>query len=155
MNLSALYAAVKARAAADSGSGGLFASTPLINGFYFNRIPSTTNFPYVVAVLGSTDARNCFNKDVVEVTLRFSIWHETVSHTDSDTLNTVSKIEARLYGGWSSSAPATPPSYGFHRHTLTGVTGWTASVMEWRGVSDESDGDLYHMVQTYRFLLSA
>lgn len=143
------------RAIADTGTGGLFnTTTPLIYAWNWNAVPEGTQYPYVVQSVASLTSQNAFQKDVVACTVRFGIWHERSSNIDPTPYTTVSNIEARIYGNWSSSSPGTAPTYGFHRFSPS-FSGWTGTAMEYVTTFDESDGDLIHIIQEYRFWISA
>lgn len=156
MNLAELYDAIVTRAKADTGSGGLFNTTsPLVNAFYVNRTPPETGFPYVICNLVGADGRHAFNKSVFEIRVRMAVFMERQSHTVSDPLLRVSNILERLRGNWSSSSPATAPTYGFDRHPLALTAPWSGTHMIYETVFDESDDSYWQFVQQYRLFASA
>lgn len=150
MELARLWLALKTRAVADTGSGGLFnATTPLINGFYPGKVPtaSTLAFPYVVIGSELKGGPHAFGKDIALGMIDFHLY---VSEDDSsgDPYQKMSDLEKRLSG---DSTNGSTPSFGFHRHPLTISGGsWTATQLVWEGTTDEPVEDpVLHYVQRY------
>lgn len=156
MDLAAFNLALKTRAAADTGAGGLFnVATPLIQGWFPNRAAQTTAFPYVVTNIAAWDAQNAFSRDVSQLIVRISVYHEKEGTDDPTTMLTCSNVLKRIYGNWSSSAPATAPTYGFHRHPLVIASGnWASTMMECTGALEAHEESYWHFIQEYRLWLS-
>lgn len=155
MSLANLNLVLRNRAVSDTGSGGLFnATTPLITAWNWNAVPEDTAFPYVVQSVAGYVAEDAFALDVEQVRIRFSIWHERESQTDSDPYNTVIQIEARIRGNWSSASPGTSPTYGFHRYTPS-FTGETGTMMGRVQIIDNSDGDYINFIHEFKLWLSS
>ena len=155
MSLANLNLVLRTRALADTGSGGLFnATTPLINAWNWHAVPEDTTFPYVVQTVAGYVAEDAFQLDIERILVRFSIWHERESQTDADPFLTVSNIEARIRGNWSSASPGTAPTYGFHRFTPT-FTGETGTTMGRVQIIDNSDGDYINLIAEYKLWLSS
>lgn len=155
MNLANLNLVLRTRAVGDTGSGGLFnATTPLVTAWLWNAVAAEQTFPYVVQTVAAMVSDNAFAKDIAECRVRFGIWHVRKSTSATDPYLVASNIEARIYGNWSSAAPATAPTYGFHRFTPS-FSGWTGTPMEYVTTFDESDGEYVHIIQEYRFWISA
>jgi len=155
MNIADIHLVLKTRAAADTGSGGLFnAASPLINAWYPSRIPASVQYPYVVQTVTGVPNRPAFAKDVVSVTFRASVWVPWKSHTDTDPMQTASNILKRIYGNWSSSAPSTQPTHGFHRYKPTLTSPWTATFIKYDDTFDESDDHYINLIPQFSFTMS-
>jgi hypothetical protein len=156
MNLANLNLVLRARATADIFSGGLFiaGSSAFINAWNWNAVPEDTAYPYVIQSIASLVSRNAMQKDIVECRVRFGIWHTREAQADVDPYLTVSAIEARIYGNWSSASPTVAPTYGFHKFQPS-LSGWSATVMEYVQTFDESDKRRIHIIPEFRFWLSA
>lgn len=155
MNIADIHLVLKNRAAADTGSGGLFNTTsPLISAWYPGRVPADGEYPYVVETTTGTPHRDAFGRDVVIVTFRASVWVPWKMHTDTDPMLTASRILARIYGNWSSSSPSTQPTYGFHRFKPTLASPWTSSYIIHETTIDESDDYYINLIPQFSFTMS-
>lgn len=162
MNLAKLQKACFDRARADSGTGGLFASGGLLYvdgtaandrlSFNFGNIDDPTtfgNFPIVIGEVGATEEGQWsgFDMDAITVQLQFHIFD-----LRRDGLDDCSTIIDRLRGNWSGASQSTPPTYGFHRHTLNlsaaGST-WDAASLMATGHETAHLTNHWHFIETY------
>lgn len=155
MNLANLNLVLRTRALTDAGSGGLFlaGSNAFCNAWNWNQVPPDTTFPYVVQSIAGLVSDNAFQRDIAACRVRFAIWHEKSSLTDPDPYLTVSRMESRIYGNWSSATPTVAPTYGFHRFAPA-FSGWTGTQMEFTQTLDESGGDYLNFVMEFKFWIS-
>jgi hypothetical protein len=152
MDLAALWDAVRDRAVADTGSGGLFNATALITGFYNTVASDTGTLPYVIYTTPSATPTNAFTADVVEVQIRMQVYVKKFPDDGSDPMNVGSQILARLYGNWSVNG--SQPTYGFHRWLPTLSGSWTADTFQFTGTIEEHDQHAYCWIQTFKTYLS-
>jgi hypothetical protein len=154
MDLASLWDAVRDRATGDTGSGGLFASSALITGFYNTIAPESGTLPYVIYSTASATATNAFTADVVQVDVRMQVYTKKFPGDGSDPMQVGSNILGRLYGNWVGSSPEVDPTYGFHRWPASLSGSWTASAFQFIDVQENHDQHAYCWIQTYRTYLS-
>lgn len=158
MTMALAAAAIRTRALADTGSGGLFyASGPLLKSFTFEYAPATNSatpltdiMPYVVFNFPAWEEDPTFNTDVQSVVCQFHLFLPRESGA-----NAASAILARIYGDGIAQTNRTP-TYGFHRHALslgdTDVTApWYASPMRRTSRNTAHERDVYHYIDSYDF----
>lgn len=144
-----LWLAIKARAATDTGAGGLFnASTPLVSGIYPNIGPENQDFPWIVFDLADTRSSLMFKQDMFFKTVQFGVYVPEETESIADPHQRASDIIQRLYGDYVS-ATQTPPTFGFHRHLLVLSGTWTGMHMQKTGDSIEHEDGVLHFVETY------
>ena len=151
-----VYGAIGARAYADTGSGGLFASgSELITGFYNTRVPEGAEFPYVEYNVVSSQQADAFAMRVVEIELDMHVYvAERPQAGGTDPFQRGAAILARIAGDWSEQATRLP-SYGFDRHPLDLSAGtWTGGYMERIGGSEQHEDGMLHWVESYRLTAS-
>lgn len=147
-----LWLAIKARAASDTGSGGLFAAgTPLVSGIYPNLFPQDENFPWITFDIEDVAPAHAFNKDVFTYTVRFNIYVPMESESITDPHQTASDIINRVYG---DSTGGSAPSYGFHRHKLAPSGAWGGCQLLKIGSSIEHEDTDLHFVEQYQSAIS-
>lgn len=157
MITAALLTDVYNRLLADTGSGGLFAGTPLVNGAYNVYAPSSTAasaYPYIIFNAETSENVDSFNTAVVDA--RFSV-HTYVAEEDASGIAPWSRgkaIVARVRGDWDAQAGRTP-SFGLDRWqpTLTG-SGWSASIVVSDTEMEQHEEGVMHWVQSFRCLVS-
>lgn len=153
MNHAALWLAIRTRALADTGSGGLFnVGTPLVTGIAYNHLPEAQAFPFLVFDEAGETQLSGFRHDTRELLIRIGVYVEREPAAGGDPALTGSAILSRLEGDWVSQGGA--PTYGFNRHTLTLVgTSWTCDAMLMLGTRALHEEGVYHWVQEYRMLV--
>lgn len=148
MDIARLWDAIRDRAVADTGSGGLFnATTPLVSGFYNTFAPTSATHPYCVYVTASATPDNGFNKDVVRVNFRIQSYVARKPANGADAMQVGSDILNRVYGDSSAGGA---PTYGFARWSPTLAGSWTATVVEFVDVIEDHGNDYYCWVQSFR-----
>jgi hypothetical protein len=154
MNQVKLWEAIRARALADTGSGGLFETgeDALITGIYNTLAPPTVvdeDDPYIVFSVASASQNDAFNMDVIEYTIRFSVFSPVTSG-----LAVPSAIIDRLYGNGVGSS-GNLATYGFHRWqpSLSGSS-WGSSVMYRIDQDTAHSESVYNFVETYKVICS-
>jgi hypothetical protein len=151
VNQVALWKAIKARAEADTGSGGLFGTPNLITGIYNTlAVPTLTDqSKYVVFSVAAAAQEDAFDTDVVTYIFRLSVFSPVAAG-----LAVPSAIIDRLYGNGVSQS-GNLASYGFHRWkpTLSG-TSWNADVMHRIDQDTNHTATVYQFVETYQILCS-
>lgn len=156
MNLVALWTAIRARAVADTGTGGLFnVATPLVTGIYNTVAPPglESSYPYIIFNVANLEQRDAFNVDIVDVTVRFTVINLIEQSTTSGMAECAAIID-RLYGDGIDRTDRIP-TYGFHRHKLVIASGdWVADTMRRTSQAQQHDVDHYEFIEEYRLLLS-
>lgn len=152
MNQVKLWEAIRARALADTGTGGLFASgANLITGFYNTfaqpRVVDEED-PYIVFSVASASQGDGFDIDVIEYTFRFSVFTPVAAG-----LAIPSAIIDRIYGDGVSSS-GNLATYGFHRWKPTLSGGWTATVCQRVDQDTNHSENCYCFVETFRVTCS-
>ncbi len=154
MDLAALGTSIKARAVADTGSGGLFNSgTPLVTGIYNTNAPDDATFPYLVYSVAAMGPNDTFTGEVDEIMFRITVYD--MRHPDGatprDPILRCSNIIARVIGPGGTS-----PSYGFHRHTLsiTSSDGWASGTIVRGSQAQNHTDDVYQFDLDFRVLLT-
>lgn len=142
--LATLSDAIRDRAEADTGSGGLFETgSTLISGIYLNKAPAQVGaagdpaFPYVVFSTGDGFNDDSFRTRTVVREITFDVYQAS-EESGVDVADVSSKIIGRLIGDWTEQSAGSPPSFGFDRFVpdLSAVS-WSAGPMQF-----ESDADL-------------
>lgn len=139
MNIAELTDAICDRAAADTGSGGLFAaSTPLITKFMYAQMLPANAMPYCVFFFAAEVAQDMFTRNQCEVQFTVSSFTRRDDPDNTDPARHLSLIKSRVYG--DSSAAQIVPTFGFHRWKPT-LSEWTATHIRYLGGSDETQND--------------
>lgn len=128
----------------DTGSGGLRnVSAPLITGAFWEMAPSDQAEPYIVygveLVSGGIDSAEHFEGNGVKCQVTLDVYVKRWV-TSVNAMDRLSAILARLYG--DSGANSGVPGFGFHRWTMSGLTGWTATNLEFitqGAIRDDAD----------------
>lgn len=137
MNLADLTAKVRARAVADTGSGGLFnVASPLVTAFNAWRVEPEASMPYG--------------------------WFEIVSAVQDDTIPVdeyVATVRMHLTcdvnAGFSNPDAILDRYFAlFHRWTPTLTGGWTAGTMERRSFGMVAEDNEYHFWDDYQIRIS-
>lgn len=155
-----LTKAVKARLEADTGTGGLFATSALVTGVYNRFAPpatdSSTTLPYLVFRVQTIDNRNeAFALGARTVTFTLSIIAPELDG-GGDPIQTLYKIHERIYGDWTQQSSG-QPSYGLHRwNPSMTMTNWNISMMSWSQTDDATDegGGVYRLEMTFTVIVS-
>lgn len=152
MNHAALWVAVRARALADNGTGGLFnAGTPLATGIFYNSVPEAQAFPFITFDVASEREAGGFSHDARWLHLYIGVYVERQPSAGGDPALRGSQILERLEGNWVAQGGA--PTYGFNRHALTlSGTNWTTDAMLLLGTRESHEEGVYHWIQEYRLL---
>jgi hypothetical protein len=151
VNIAKLTEAIRTRALADNGVGGLTTLVSSVTAFFG---PTGATYPYVVITgdafdQGTAAAPSGFRKEVVTVLFTFHIYGAKRSG-----MAAIEAVIDRLYGDASAQADWVP-TYGFHRHVLTLDGGWTAGPVERVGGDFQiEDQDVLHFSETYRVIIS-
>lgn len=154
MNLVAVWTAVQARIATDTGTGGLaHATAPLVTGFYTSfNVPGAV-YPYIVFDVDGAEQQDAFEVDGIDLSIRFHVFAKMEQATTSG-FETCAAIIDRLYGDALDQAGRTP-SFGFHRHNFVIASGkYAGSIMKRVGMAQEHDVDVLHFIESYRVLIS-
>jgi len=152
VNAADLYKAIKDRAAADTGTGGLFDTMGAkINGFYYAALPEASLMPFCMFTIGADRDTSAFAKNVSEIMFRISTFVARTHATITDPVQRGSEIIKRIYG--DSSASQLTPTYGFHRHSLT-LTDWAASQITYQSTFEEHGDDYYSWTLQFKLWLS-
>lgn len=151
-----VYGAIGARAYADTGTGGLFASgANLVTGVWNTRVPEGTAFPYIQYNVVTSRQDDAFRMRSIEIELDFHIYvAERPQAGGTDPFQRGVAILERLAGDWSVQGTYLP-SYGFDRHPLDLSAGsWTGGYMERIGGSEQHEDGMLHWVESYRLTAS-
>jgi hypothetical protein len=153
MNLVHFYSAVKARAEADTGTGGLFAGSPLVSAIYSVMAPpgllASGQYPYLLTNVVSVTGLDGFTIDHREVV--FDI-HTVAEMRNGPAIGEY--IRERLYGDAMAHADRVP-TYGFHRHVLELAEGdFVGGVVEHIGIAEQHEEDTFHWVDSFRTHIS-
>jgi hypothetical protein len=152
MNQVELWEKIKARAEADTGTGGLFkVGDELVSGIYNTLAPPevvTEEDPYIVFSVASASQDDAFDLDVITYTFRFSVFSPV-----SVGLAIPGAIIDRLYGNGVASS-GNLATYGFHRWLPSLTGGWTASVCHRIDQDTNHSEDVYQFVETFRVTCS-
>jgi hypothetical protein len=154
-------ATIRARAIADTGSGGLFnVSAPLVKSCTHEYAPATdsaTNgadiFPYIVFTFPAWEDEPTFTTDLQRLVVQFHVYalREGGSKVCGDILD-------RIYGDGIRQTTRIP-TYGFHRHSLslgdTDLTApWTSGPMVRMSRNTAHERDVYHYIDSYSVTLA-
>ena len=150
-----LWAAIYARAIADSGSNGLFDSLGtayLIGGFWNNQGPRNNPMPFCVYNVGADANRNSRGKRLVEVTWRLSTFVAIKDSSIAVAMTRGAAILARTIGDWNT-ATGYVPTYGFD-HWAPTVTGFASSPMNLLSTRELHENTVLHWVQEFSLFIS-
>ena len=150
-NLARVFTAIRTRALADTGSGGLFASgANLVTGIYAETGSQTLAFPYITITLFDEED-DTFAKDGSIVNVQFHIYHNAVA-SGIGPIEACGAIIERLRGDATQQSNRVP-TYGFHRHKLTlsqsGGALWGAGLMRRLRGTTAHEKDVYHFIEEY------
>lgn len=156
MDLSALWLAVRNRAKADTGAGGLFApGAYLISDIYENDWPEAVPLPIVVYDVAGTENLDGFRNALEKVLVRFSVYVRTDPVVSTEATATASKIINRLEGDWPAQSYGTGPTFGFDRWIGTlSSSNWTKCMMIRRGTRAEHSAGVLHYVLDFEVHLT-
>jgi hypothetical protein len=108
-----IYKAIRSRALADTGAGGLFnVTTPLLTGWYSRLAPPNSAMPYVVVNIIDAGMVDAFAMSLRRLTVRMSLFTSGNSEANINTIRT------RILGNWLKGINRVP-SHGFERAKLT------------------------------------
>lgn len=156
MDLPALWIAIRNRALADTGAGGLFAaSVPLVTGLFQNHVPAGQPMPFLVYDVESATQQDAFRASLYEVRFRFSVYVENTPVYSEDPSERASKIVQRVYGDWADQVAGTDPTRGFARWkpVLTG-SNYVCTHIEHVGSRPAHDDGFVRFIETYRLWMS-
>lgn len=163
MSLSLVAAAIRTRALADTGTGGLFnVGSPLVKSCTHEYAPATdsaTNLadllPYIVFTFPSWEEDQTFSSEMQRITCSFHVY--TLRENGAVV---GANIMDRIYGDAVTQANRTP-TYGFHRHTLVlgsqvglGNATWYPSAMRRTSRNTAHERDVYHYIESYHIDLT-
>lgn len=151
MNQVELWTKIKARAAADTGTGGLFkVGSELVSGIYntFANPSLADQNSYIVFSVASAGQDDAFALDVITYTFRFAVFSPV-----SAGLAGPSAIIDRLYGDALDQAGRVP-TFGFHRWQPTLAGDWTATVCQRVDQDTNHSEDVYSFIETFRITCS-
>lgn len=151
MNITKLAEAIRARALADTGTGGLFnVANPLVTGIYKDKAMGNlaNSYPYIVFNIVDISNVDAFSVAVREVIVRFAIYSKDEAGGASR-----SAIVDRVLGNWLT-ASGRVPTYGYDRHALSISGGWSASAMIYQGFAEETDSKITQTVLEFRVYIS-
>lgn len=132
MSVAAVAKAIRTRALADTGAGGLFQTgTPLITGWFWSWAPPAQAFPYVVANFINTSEDDTFDRDEYVARIQFSIYLGRES-AESTAITIANRIRTR-----------------FHRWLMGNVDGWIAGQMARRDGNENHTEEAYNFVEEY------
>ena len=154
MNVADLADKIRDRAAADTGSGGLFETlSPLISAFYYAAIPNAAVMPYCVFMVSADQDQSMFTQNMSMVQFRVVtfVQRTTLTTGTQDPVLTGSKILKRVYG--DSASGSLTPSYGFHRFSPT-LTDWTATSIMYQNTNENHGDEYYSWSQEFRLWLT-
>lgn len=131
--LADLWSAIRTRALADTGTGGLFnASSPLVSGIWNNEAPNNTSLASLpLLVYDTLDAANvdAFRTSNYRVQWRVTTYCERANDGIADTAARCAAIQARILGDWTAQTYGTGPTYGFDRWQPS-LSPWSATVCQ-------------------------
>ena len=153
MNLNGVWKAIRARALADTGAGGLFeTSNNLVKAFINHRlrpqgtsIAVTTVYPYVVYSVVAAVEDDTFEKDSVRMMVAFSVFDEIRNGVDR-----CEKVIDRIYGDAMAQATRLP-TFGYHRHPLVIDAPWAATAMSRRESRQAEHKNVNQFIEMYEF----
>ncbi len=148
MNRKFLWKAINDRAVADTGSGGLFGTPPLITGWYWEQGPAGAVMPYVVMTMADDGTLDTYAKQGIELTLYVHIYAPRELSTSAYAGATIAEdIRARIQGDGSPNSP----TYGLHRWQTVMPTGsaMVPTAMYREGGTTASDLNTVHLIETY------
>lgn len=147
-----LFAAVRNRLRADTGSGGLFQTgATVVSDVYNVRPPVNQDIqtkPYVVFRLNGANPES---EGMGTRSRRISMSLYTVvpitPESEYDAVEKASTILWRMEGNWEDQTFGTPPTYGLIRHVLDlgGSTSWVSTILDYE--SDEWVYDDENLIQ--------
>lgn len=136
MAYEALASAIRTRAQADNGAGGLFnVTTPLVTRFAEGQINPNQRTPYVFFTLLTAPDLSTFGTDVQECVVSFTI----VTLVD-DGGDIIDKIVTRLRAR-------------YHRQSLS-VNGWSVTPGRRVGGGKSDSDEFYLRTEDYSFILT-
>ena len=132
MSTAAVSKAIRTRALADTGAGGLFETgNPLLTGWFWDWAPPEQAFPYVVLTFISTQEDDTFDRD--EYIARMQIALYCGRESSLTTANTIIQRIRTL----------------FHRWNPTAIDGWIGGIMARTGGNENHTEEAYNFVEEY------
>lgn len=156
MDSSTLWTVVKARAEADTGTGGLFNTTSrIVNGIFNTAAPANMPMPHVIWQIESWVQSDAFRNATYLVHFIFHVYVKTIPVDAATAHATGSSIVNRLRGNFQdgSAGDSTYPQHGFHRWGAQTVGDWTANSWSHRSSITAHGNKELHYLERYFVLI--
>lgn len=158
--LTVLSKEIRDRLLADTGSGGLFGSPPLVTGVFWTVAPVEQPMPHLTYDITVVQQEDAFRLAADDVEVRVHTWIDARDTVGSPVLSRLNTIVSRIVGDWTNHPYGTPPTYGLDRWTIGNLGGlpgpWIAGTMERLPAIIDADADdtIIHHVQPFRLYVS-
>lgn len=158
--LASLSQMIRTRLLADTGSGGLFGTPPLVTGVFWTVAPVEQPMPHLTYDITVVQQDDAFRLAADDVEVRVHTWLDARDSSVGPVLSRMSEIVHRIIGDWTSQPYGTPPTYGLDRWTVGTVSGfpgpWIGGMLERMPAIIDADADdtIIHHVQPFRLYVS-
>lgn len=137
MSVAAVSKAIRTRALADTGAGGLFQTgSPMLTGWFWDWAPPAQAFPYVVMTFVDTTEDDTFERDEYAARVQLAVYLGRES-TIETAVTIVERIRTR-----------------FHRWNPASLDGWVGGIMARKNGNTNHTEEAYNFVEEYELRMA-